>query len=54
MKKAFFWLADIVIIFLLGFVAYPAIFVPVMLKFFPDAMHTWVRLYADYLRWLGF
>ena len=34
----------------LGFALYPALFVPVCLKFFPSFLEWWVVTYAEYLR----
>jgi len=43
-----------VLAFLLGFVAYPALFVPMMNLWFPRALDVWVQWYAEYLRVWGF
>jgi cytochrome bd-type quinol oxidase subunit 2 len=40
--------------FFLGFVAYPLLFVPVGMWFFPRIMDQWIHIYADYLRLWGF
>jgi len=44
-----------VAIFVLGFLAYPGLFVPLMLKFASeDAIETWLVMFAEYLRIWGF
>ncbi len=41
--------------FLLGFLAYPGLFVPLGNLLFPSFMEWWIYVYADYLRlWPGF
>lgn len=34
----------------LGFLAYPALFVPLMHKYCPQVMDSWIQLYAEYLK----
>jgi hypothetical protein len=43
-----------VLVFVLGFLAYPGLFVPIGAKFTPEAMNWWIKTYAEYLRLWGF
>lgn len=44
--SAIFWLA-------LGFALYPLLFVPLMVKFWPNGLEAFVLFYAKYLRLWG-
>jgi hypothetical protein len=40
--------------FVLGFLAYPLLFVPIGLWLFPEFMEWWIYTFAEYLRLWGF
>lgn len=42
------------LLFVLGFAAYPLLFIPLMVKFCPNTFATYLEYYADYLRLWGF
>lgn len=40
-------------LFVLGFAAYPLLFVPICIHFAPNFLEWWIYTYAEYLRMWG-